>query len=301
MSIRASLVSLFFRLTIRKQMASLEDPATIRDQQSQGIGKTPEEVRTESVRIGGVAAEWVYFPETPDENVLVYFHGGGYVFGGPDSHRDIAWRLAKELGIRVLNVDYRLAPESPFPAAIEDATAVYRALLDEGRSPGSIVLAGDSAGGGLSTALMVNIRNLGMPQPAAAALLSPWADLAMTGESMQRNASADPMLSPDAISRFAAFYLQDSDARAPLASPVFADLSGLPPVYIVVGSTEVLLSDSETLAHKITAAGGSATLKVWPKMPHVFPVFAALVPEGKSAITDIATFLRQHLKKTVSS
>lgn len=294
MSIRASLVSLLFRLTIRKQMASLEDPATMREPGRFG-GKTPEEVATETVNAGGVPAEWVVWPGADEDRVLLYFHGGGYVFGSPDSHREIAWRLSEACGARVLNVDYRLAPESVFPAAVEDATAVYRWLLEQGTSSGNIAVAGDSAGGGLSTALMVNINNLGMPQPAAAALMSPWVDLAMTGESMQRNADADPMLSPPAISKFAEFYLGGSDPKAPLASPVFADLSSLPPVYIVVGSTEVLLSDSEALAENINAAGGSATLKIWSKMPHVFPVFAGMVPEGKTAIADMAAFLVGHM------
>ncbi len=303
MSIRASLATLFFRMTIKKQMANLEDPATMRGAAGGPGGKTPEEVKTETVNAGGVPAEWVIWPaegasaETPasEDSVLIYFHGGGYVFGSPDSHREIAWRLSQACGMRVLNVDYRLAPESIFPAAVEDATAVYRWILDQGVSPANIVLGGDSAGGGLATALMVNIKNLGLTQPAAALLMSPWVDLAMTGESMARNAGADPMLSPDAIKRFADFYLGDSDPRAPLASPLFADLANLPPVYVAVGSTEVLLSDSETLVEKINAAGGNATLRVWPKMPHVFPVFAGLIPEGKEAIASMAAFVKQHI------
>jgi monoterpene epsilon-lactone hydrolase len=295
MSIRASLVSLVLRHTVKKQMATFEDPVVMRQRAGLPGGRLPPGVAVEGVDVAGIPAQWIHTREHSADSVLLYLHGGGYVFGGLESHRGIATRLAEAAGIRVLLLDYRLAPEYRYPAAVEDATAAYRWLLGQGFAASRIVVAGDSAGGGLSAALMVNLKALGLPGPAAAVLMSPWADLAMTGASMQANATADAMLSPDAIRRFAAHYLGEGDPRAPLASPVFADLSGLPPTYVIVGSDEVLRSDSETLVERMNAAGGQAVLQVWPKMPHVFPVLSALIPEGRQAIRDMAAFIRSSL------
>ncbi len=299
MSIRASIVSFVLRRTVRKQMSAFDNPEDIRDQMSRPMGKTPDSVAIEPVDANGVPAEWVRWPGCSEDAVLLYFHGGGYVFGNPASHRDLAWRLSRESGASVLMVDYRLAPENRFPAAVEDATSSYRWLLDQSFDPGNILVAGDSAGGGLAVALMVNLKNLGMPQPKAAVLLSPWVDMTSSGESMTANADADAMLSPEAMRLFASHYLGDSsNPEAPLASPVFADLADLPPALILVGSTEVLLSDSERLAEKILASGGEVRLDVWPKMPHVFPVMARMLPEAKKGVSDIATFVRSHLGTT---
>jgi len=294
-SIRASLVSLVLRHTLKRQMATFEDPVVMRRRAGLRGGRVPDGVSVEPVDIAGLAAEWVHTREHTADAVLLYLHGGGYVFGGLDSHRDIARRLAESAGVRVLLLDYRLAPEHRYPAAVEDATTAYRWLLDQGFAAGRIIVAGDSAGGGLSVALMVNLKALDLPEPIAAVLMSPWVDLTMTGASLQANASVDAMLSPEAIRRFAAHYLGDGDPGATLASPVFADLSGLPPTYVIVGSNEVLLSDSETLVDRINAAGGQAVLEVWPKMPHVFPVLSALIPEGRQAIRDMAAFIRASL------
>jgi monoterpene epsilon-lactone hydrolase len=298
MSIRASLLSLFMRLTIKKQMATLDDPVAFRERPGGFGGKTPESVKSTPVDAGGVPSEWVEWPGAPEDSAILYFHGGGYVFGDRDSYRDIAWRLGRESGSKVLVVDYRLAPENRFPAAVDDATDSYRWLLEQGFAPDRIAVAGDSAGGGLAVALMVNLKNLGMALPKAAVLMSPWADLAMTGTSMLVNARSDAMLSPEALSIFVSYYLGDTNPKAPLASPVFADLSGLPPTLVLVGSKEVLLSDSETLVEKINATGGNARLSVWPKMPHVFPILASIIPEGKKAVSDMAEFLRLHLGTT---
>ena len=298
MSIRASLLSLFMRLTIKKQMAKLDDPVAFRARPGGFGGKIPEAVKSTQVDAGGVPSEWVEWPGAPKDSVILYFHGGGYVFGDPDSHRDIAWRLGKEAGSKVLVVNYRLAPEHRFPAAVDDAADSYRWLLEQGFAADKIAVAGDSAGGGLAVALMVNLKNLGLKLPKVAVLMSPWVDLAMTGSSMAANAKSDAMLSPEAMSTFAAYYLGDTNPKAPLASPIFADLSDLPPTLVLVGSQEVLLSDSETLVEKINTAGGNARLSVWPKMPHVFPILAAIIPEGKKAVTDMAEFLCIHLGTT---
>ena len=283
------------RRTLKKQMASFDDPADVRSSQSLPGAKLPQDVTVTPADAGGVSAEWLTPEAAGNDTALLYLHGGGYVFGGLDSHRDIAARLASGAGIRVLLIDYRLAPEHRFPGAVEDATAAYRWLLDGGQAPDRLVVAGDSAGGGLSLALMVQLKNLGLPLPKAAVLMSPWADLANSGESVARHADADAMLSPEALSKFASLYLDDQNPEDPLASPLYADLSGLPPTQVLVGSEEVLLSDSERLVEKIRAAGGSVELAVWPKMPHVFPVLAGIIPEGRTAIENMSAFIRANL------
>ncbi len=295
MSIRASLVSWVMRHTVKKRMATFDDPADVRQQGGMPGAKLPQDVSVETVQAGSVGAEWVVPQGAAIGAALLYLHGGGYVFGGPDSHRGIAWRLARETGLRVLLVDYRLAPEHPYPAALEDATESYRWLLEQGYTGDRIIIAGDSAGGGLSVALMVNAKSVGLPMPKSAVLMSPWVDLAMTGSSMQTCAEQDAMLSPQAIGKFASLYLQGADPKSPLASPLFADLSGLPPTCVMVGSHEVLRSDAETLVERLEQAGSQAQLTVWPNMPHVFPVLAGIIPEGKQAIVEMGDFVRAHL------
>jgi acetyl esterase/lipase len=193
--------------------------------------------------------------------------------------------------MRVLMVDYRLAPEDPFPAAVDDATNCYRWLVNEGFDPERIAIGGDSAGGGLAAALLVNLKNLGLPRPGCAILLSPWTDLSVSGESVKSNAKADVVLTERALVTMADHYLGERDRKAPLASPLFADLAGLPPILVQVGSTEILFSDSEAFVKKVKTAGGKVTLEIFPKMPHVFQVFAARIPEGRDAIKKLGQFL----------
>jgi monoterpene epsilon-lactone hydrolase len=298
MSIRAKLVNLFLKRTIRRQFESFKSPEDFRAGGSMPF-KLPQEVMAEAVELDGVAAEWVSVPGASDEHVMLYLHGGAYIFGGPDSHRDLAWRLSKACGVRVLVVDYRLAPENPFPAAVDDATNCSRWLLNQGIEPANFVIAGDSAGGGLAAATMVNLKNLGIAQPACGVLISPWADLSVSGESAVSNADSDVMLTAAALRRCARYYLGDRDPKAPLASPIFADLSGLPPMHVMVGSGEILLSDAERFVDQINAAGGSANLTIWDGMPHVFPLFAGLIPEGRKGVEEIGTFVRQALNLKV--
>jgi acetyl esterase/lipase len=300
MSIRASLISLVMKYTIRKQFDQLSDASALREALGSAAnlgGKLPDRVSVVSLAIGDLKTEWVAVDGCDQNKVILYLHGGGYVVGGPEGYRDIAWRLSELAGCRILLVDYRLAPENPFPAALEDATVAYRWLLEEGFSPNNIGLCGDSAGGGLSVATSVNLKNLGLPQPACALLMSPWIDLANTGESIERNKALDCILTPRALEKFAEFYLGERDRKAPLASPLYADLSSLCPMMIHVGSTEILYSDSERLAEKLTGAGGRAEFEVWPKMPHVFPVFAARIPEGKVALEKMAEFFKRETDK----
>ena len=304
MSIRASIISLVMKYTIRKQFDQLEEVSSLREAMDAGAslgGKLPDKVAVVPQSIDDVAAEWVTIEGIDQNKVILYFHGGGYIVGTPDSYRDIAWRLGEMAGCRVLLVDYRLAPESPFPAAVEDATSAYRWLLDEGFAAENIALCGDSAGGGLSVATALNIKNLGLPQPACAMLMSPWVDLACTGDSHEYNDGKDCILTHRALEKMAAFYLGDRDRKAPLASPLYGDLSGLCPMMIHVGSTEVLYSASESLAECVTAAGGKAELEVWPKMPHVFPVFAARIPEGMAALKKMAVYFKRHTESEAQS
>ncbi|MGK0338660.1 MAG: acetyl esterase/lipase [Candidatus Azotimanducaceae bacterium] len=304
MSISASIISLVMKYTVRKQFDQLDEIGPLREALDSGAsfgGKLPDKVSVVPQSIGDVVAEWVTIEGIDQNKVILYLHGGGYIVGTPDTYRDVAWRIAELAGCRVLLVDYRLAPEFPFPTAVEDATNAYRWLLGEGFEPQNIALCGDSAGGGLAVATALNLKNLGLPQPACAMLMSPWVDLACRGDSHEYNDGKDCMLTHRALVKMADFYLGDRDRKAPLASPLYGDLSGLCPMMIHVGSTEVLYSDSEGLAERVTAAGGIAEIEVWPKMPHVFPVFAARIPEGKAALAKMAEYFKRHTESEAMS
>jgi acetyl esterase/lipase len=252
----------------------------------------PADVVTESVTANGVPAEWVSTPSAGDRHALLYLHGGAYVVGSVNTHRDLAGRLSRASGARVLNVDYRLAPEHPHPAAVEDATAVYRFLLNQGYEPGRLAVAGDSAGGGLTVATLVALRDAGTPLPATGVCLSPWVDLEGIGESMTARAHLDPMVQKEHLVRMAQWYLGGLSPRTPLAAPLYADLSGLPPLYIQVGTAETLLDDSTRLAERARKAGVDVTLEMWDDMIHVFQAFAAVLPEGQEAVEKIGRHLR---------
>jgi monoterpene epsilon-lactone hydrolase len=247
-----------------------------------------------AVQAGGVPAEWILPPGSRTEPVVLYLHGGGYVSGSIRSHRHLAALIARAATARALILDYRLAPEHPFPAALEDARAAYTWLLANGLTPGQVVIAGDSAGGGLALATALVLRDAGQPLPAALVGLSPWTDLAASGESMRINARADLMLTVALVRWFARMALGDTDPRMPLASPLYADLGGLPPLLIQVGSDEILLSDSVVLAERALAAGVDVTLEVWPGMQHVWQFAACFLPEGRRAVERIGTFIASH-------
>jgi acetyl esterase/lipase len=255
----------------------------------------PIDVSYEAVDAGGVSAEWVCGPKVRDDRVLLYLHGGCYATGSVETHRDLIIRLSIETSMRVLGLNYRLAPQHPFPAAVEDATAAYRWLLKMGIEPSRIAIAGDSAGAGLALAATVVIRDEGFPLPGALVCLSPWVDLAVTGDSMNSNAGADPIVSREMLLGWGGLYLGDRDPRTPLASPLYADLRGIPPILIQVGSAEVLLDDSRRLAECASAAGVNTTLEVWPDMIHVWHTFAAILPEAREAIEQTGKFVRLHL------
>lgn len=228
---------------------------------------------------------------------LLYCHGGGYYFCSPSSHRPLVFGLAARSGARTFSLDYRLAPEHPFPAALDDALAAYRRLVADGTPPDSIVVAGDSAGGGLALASLAALRDAGDPLPAAAVLFSPWTDLAATGATIVSNDGIDPMFCGAAIGRAARFYIGEASPTHPYLSPLYADLRGLPPLLIQAGSTEVLLDDARRVAERARASGVSVELEVWPKMPHVWQLWAPFVPEAKSALEHAAQFVRRHARE----
>jgi acetyl esterase/lipase len=230
--------------------------------------------------------------DAPAATVL-YCHGGGYYFCSPRTHRSIAFGLATRADARLFSLDYRLAPEHRYPAALDDALAAYRALIAMDIAPASIVIAGDSAGGGLALATLVALRDAGDTLPAGGLLFSPWTDLAATGASIHGNDSVDPMFCGAAIARAAQVYLGDSPATDPYASPVYADLHGLPPLFMAVGSTEVLLDDSQRVADHARTAGVDCEFEVWKNMPHVWPMFVPFIPEASGALEHAAAFVRR--------
>lgn len=236
--------------------------------------------------VGGVPGEWLGAEDAP--RTLLYLHGGGYIACSPRTHRPVTKAFA-QAGLRVFAPDYRLAPEHPYPAALDDAVAAYRGLLDAGAQ--GVVVAGDSAGGGLALALMLRLRDLGLPLPARAVLFSPWTDLAATGESIRSNTRRDAMFFGDGIARGADAYVGAADRRDPLISPLYADLAGLPPLLIHVGANEVLRDDSTRLADRALAAGVAVDLRVWPVVPHVWQIMAGFIPEGRQSLDAAARFL----------
>jgi acetyl esterase/lipase len=243
--------------------------------------------------IGGVAGEWVEAGGVP-AGTLLYLHGGGYFACSPATHRSITAAYAMR-GLKVFAADYRLAPEHPFPAAVDDALAVYRAMLASGIHPASLAIGGDSAGGGLALATLLAAKAAELPMPACALLFSPWTDLAGTGASLKTNQKRDAMLVSEKLHDGASFYLNGTDAKNPLASPLYGDLSGLPPMLIQVGDTEILLDDSTRLATAARAAGVAAELKIWANMPHVWQVSQVFLPEARIALDEATAFAKTHL------
>jgi epsilon-lactone hydrolase len=257
----------------------------------------PEGVSVERVTLGGRPGERLIPEGAPTDAVVLYLHGGGYCIGSLGSHRGLGGRLSLATGCPVITLDYRLAPEHPFPAALDDATGAYGDLLVTGVPPERIAIAGDSAGGGLTVAVLLALRSAGSPLPAAAACLSPWVDLTQSSDAYRRIGDRDPMVSKAGLDLMADAYLGGVDPRTELASPLFAgDLDGLPPIRIEVGEDEALIDDSVGLARRLRSAGVDVSLTVWPEMIHVFQAFpASVIPEADQSIADIGSFLAGHL------
>ena len=252
------------------------------------------DVKCEPVSADGVPAEWIVPPGAEPHRVLLYLHGGGYVIGSINSHRAMIARIARASRARAIAIDYRLAPEHPFPAAVEDATRAYRWLLAQGNAARNMVIAGDSAGGGLTLAVLATLRTAGDPMPAAAVTISPWTDLERTGDSMRSNAGRDQTVAVEDLGEMARMYLGTSDPKNPLASPLYADFRGFPPLLIQVGAAEGLLDDSTRVAKRAKAAGVEVELEIWEDMVHVWQIYAKLLPAGQEAIDKIGRFILAH-------
>ena len=248
-------------------------------------------VRTTRVTVGGVGALEVAVEGVTSADVILYFHGGGYVIGSAESSAPLAAELAQRTGAKVIAVDYRLAPESPFPAAVDDARSAYQGLLSQGVAPGNIALAGESAGGGLAVAAALALRDEQVPLPASILAMSPWADLTLSGNTLVDKQPVDATLTGDGLRRSAGDYVGSADATNPYISPIFGDLHGLPPMLIQSGSREILLSDALRLASRAADDDVRMTLDVVPGAPHVFQAYAAVLDEGEAALSRAATFL----------
>lgn len=286
---------------LRKQPfdPSPEGVRQLRQQTENGarmFGKLPAEVEIVPVRIGEMYAEWMKLPTNNQQKAMLYFHGGMYVTGSPQSHRPHVYKFVKGSGVNALVFDYRLAPENPFPAALDDAVMAYRYLLDQGFEPQNIVFAGDSAGGGLCLATLLGIKDQKVALPAAVAVLSPWTDLARTGESYVTN--VEKCLSPKGSSENASeFYAGRNDKKNPFISPLYGDLKGLPPLHISAGSNEILRDDSIRFAQKARSSGVEVTLLIGEGMCHCYPAFGSLFRESKLAHAEICDFLKFHAKQ----
>jgi acetyl esterase/lipase len=258
-------------------------------------------ISVQSGELASVPVEWITpksLANVAKGPVCVYFHGGAFVMGGPNSHRDMAAQLADLAQVRLLMVDYRLAPEHPFPAALDDALAVYRALLLQGTAATQIVMGGDSAGGNITLATLQAIRDAGLPLPQAFFLFSPWLDLTNQGPSYTANARTDAMLTQQVLHDAVALYAPGRAPNDARLSPLLGSVAGLPPGLIIASTTEILLGDAQRLQQKLQAQGGQVQYRAWPKTLHAFPVFARFLPEARAALKTTAQFIRQQLERT---
>lgn len=260
---------------------------------SQRFGKLPENVEATPVSADGVDGEWIRPRDSPSDKVILYAHGGGYVSGSCADHRAVVAKFVRACGVPALLFEYRLAPEFPFPAAVEDTLTAYRWLLDRGTPPEGIVFMGESAGGGLALAALIAVRDEGLPLPAAAVAVSPWTDLTCSGETYTTRARL--CLSPEGTwTAFSGHYVGDADPRLPWISPLYGDLTGLPPLYLVAGDHEILRDDAIAFARKAEQMGVDVRLRIGEGLFHCFPVMAPLFPEASRAMEEIGRFVRAH-------
>lgn len=294
----ASQESLIARQALKAFMAARKPNQTIEEARMglealMSMVPRQQDLTVQEFSIEGIPAEWVMAPNAVEERVFLYVHGGAYIMGSINTHRDLAGKLSRATASRVLLFDYRLAPENPYPAGLEDALSVYRWLVSSGISPEKIVVGGDSAGGGLTMAMLLSLREAGDVLPSATVLISPWTDLEGTGESMETRAEVDPFLNPIESRMAPLLYIGQMDRRHPLVSPIYADLQGLPPMLVHVGNDEILLDDAVRLVDRAREAGVEVAFKVWDDMWHVFHQFA--IPEAQLAIEEIGQYIMQRL------
>jgi epsilon-lactone hydrolase len=293
MSLRAELLRACIRSFLKRRGRSLDIEA-LRNRMARMqrfVPRPSPRSQTIEVEAGALTLYRVTTPASRPQRHLLYLHGGAYVSGAPGLYRHFAWRIAEAAKACVWMLAYRLAPEHPFPAALDDAVAAYRWLADETAETRELFVMGDSAGGGLALSLLLQLRDEDSPLPAAAVALSPWTDLALTGLSLKSNGAADPMLNADDLPELARHYLAGADPRTPYASPLYGDPSGLPPTLIQVGSDEILLDDAVRMAEKLRRQNPRSRLEIWPRMPHVWHLFVPVLPEARQAISRVGAFI----------
>jgi phosphinothricin tripeptide acetyl hydrolase len=290
-----ALAELFHQGSLRITRLPLEAQRRSTQSVILGLPSSPlyQETMFEKTSAGGVPAEWFRRSDAGDRTIL-YLHGGGYGLGNIDTHRDLLARTCRASRANALALEYRLAPEHRFPAQLDDALSAYLWLLALGTDPRQLVVAGDSAGGGLTLSLLVKLRDSGYPLPAAAVCLSPWVDLEGLGASAELNERYD-YISRRALAQYRKRFVDDDNVRNPLAAPLYADLRKLPPLLVQVGSAEVLLDDSRRIVQRAREAGVDVTLRIWEDMIHVWQLFAFMVPQGSAAIDEIGAFVREHV------
>jgi acetyl esterase/lipase len=298
MSFQLSLLNLLMRWQVKRRFRKNPDVQLLRPvmlQMEPRMSKLPADIALEELTLGGVAAERLSAPGAREGAAFLYIHGGGFVAGSPRTHRPLTWRLAKDIGIPVYAIDYRLAPEHPYPAGLDDCVAAYRGLLEKGVPAKSILVGGDSAGGNLTLALALRLKAEGLHLPAALICLSPATDMTASGESYSANAEADSLFVPEIFHSLKPVYFPDLDERDPFVSPLYGDVSGFPPTLFQVGEKEMLRDDSTRMAAALTGAGVETAIEVWPKVWHVWQLNADMLPEAREAIAHIVRFAKQHL------
>jgi acetyl esterase/lipase len=293
LSLRARFWRAFLRNTLKKQRMSIPEHRINGDQRAGFLGVLPKDMRREKIEIDGIPAEWILPVDSNPHKVIVHLHGGGYVSGSANGYRMFCGWLAGSAGAKVLLPEYRLAPENPFPAALDDSLKVYRWLLAQGHQPANILFSGDSAGGGLSLATVIALRDQQEALPAGVICLSPWFDLTLSGQSHLSKAKGEAILNTDVLREWALSYTDAANLRNPLVSPIYADFHGLPPLFIQVGSEEILLDDAVLVAQKAREAGVQVDFKIWDGLWHVWQILGNLVPENRQAFYEIGQFARK--------
>ncbi|TYR78120.1 alpha/beta hydrolase [Priestia megaterium] len=282
----------FFKENLPSYSASVEE---IRENVEAMFGQlpVPSDLITEEVDIDGMKGEWQIVPDSEEDRVLLYLHGGGFMYGSIDTHRGESSELGRAAKARTLSINYRLAPEHPFPAPIEDALKAYSWLLDQGYQAKNIIIAGDSAGGNLTVALMMSIRDTKTPLPAGGVIISPWIDLGQTGETYITKEGVDPVNTKEAIKQLADNYLNGVSPNVPYASPIYGDLRGLPPIYVMVGEAEIMLSESLTFVTRAALAGVNIRFSSWPSMFHNWLCCHSFLDEAKAGIISAGAFMNE--------
>jgi len=298
MSLQLTLINLLIRWQVKRKFRKNPDVNLLRPlmkQMEPRASKLPQDISVEYLNLGTVPAERLTAPGGRDDAAFLYIHGGGFVAGSPLTHRPLTWRLAKDIGLPVYAIDYRLAPEHCFPAGLDDCVTAYKALLDKGIAAKSILVGGDSAGGNLTLTLTLRLKAEGLPLPAALICLSPATDMTGGGESHRTNAESDAMFVPEMVGSLMPVYCPGIDERDPFVSPLFGDVKDFPPTLFQAGEEEMLRDDSVRMAAALKAAGVETSIEIWPKVWHVWQLNADMLPEAREAITHIVRFAQQHV------